>query len=360
MLERSRAYLENILQEKQGSALALLLRSPNHPDFELYLGQHAHPGSGALSRPSAADSLFDLASLTKILSTTCLLFAAESEGKFAWNDPVRKYFSDFPSSETTILTLLAHRSGLPAHQEFFRRYDPLTAGGPKLGDQRPLLCWIYEAGLTEPGKQVYSDLGMMLLGLLLESLYGKSLPELFHERIVSRLKLENAGFVTLPHAAGPARMYGLLASTERYVATEHCPWRKKTLQGEVHDDNTWALGGYAGHAGLFANARDTAALFEHLRRQAMASPDFRKLQPEGPGQFCFGFMTYPGLRPFPGTAFAGARGHTGFTGTSLWFHEPSQTLAILLGNRVHPSRSDDRFIQARLEFHKLLWDELGL
>lgn len=355
MLEKSRAFLEEALAQRQASGLAFLLRRPGETPLEWYLGTHARGPERAVD----ADSLFDLASLTKILATTSLLFAAESEGKFSWQDPVRKFFSDFPSADATILSLANHRSGLPAHVDFFRRYAPLATGGPFLGDQRPLLSWIYEAGVSG-SKQVYSDLGFLLLGLLLESLYGKSLPELFHERVVSRLKLENSGFVTLPHAPAPARMFGLLAARERFVATEDCPWRKKILRGEVHDDNAWALGGYGGHAGLFATARDTLALWDHLRRQAAASPDFLRTKPEGPGAFCYGFMTYPGLRPFPGPAFAGARGHTGFTGTSLWFDEGSGTVAILLTNRVHPSRADDRFIQTRLEFHKLLWDELGL
>jgi CubicO group peptidase (beta-lactamase class C family) len=357
---RSRAFLEKALAEKQASGIAFLLRRPDHSDTEFYLGSHAHEGTSALMRPVAEDSLFDLASVSKILATVCLLFGAESEGKFAWTDPVRKYFSDFPSPDATILSLLAHRSGLPAHIDFFGRFAPLAEGGTRLGDPLPLLSWICEAGVPNAGKQVYSDLGFLLLGLFLESLYGKSLPELFYERIVSRLKIENAGYVTLPHAPAPARIFGLLAPVSRFVATETCPWRKKTLQGEVHDDNAWALGGYGGHAGIFSNARDAATLWEHLRRQVSASPEFLRMLPEGPGTFCFGLMTYPGLRPFPGNAFAGARGHTGFTGTSLWFHESSGSLAILLSNRVHPSRADDRFIQTRLEFHSLVWEELGL
>jgi CubicO group peptidase (beta-lactamase class C family) len=358
MHARSREFLEKALAERQASGIAFLFRRADAIETELYLGRHARPDMPALDREVAADSLFDLASLTKILATTSLLFAAESEGRFAWTDPVRKYFSDFPSSEVTVLALLQHRSGLPAHIEFFRRFAPLNADGVRLGDQKPLLSWIYEAGLPNAGQEVYSDLGFMLLGLLLESLYGKTLPELFYERIVSRLKLENAGYVTLPHAAAQARLFGLLAPKNRFVATELCPWRKKVLQGEVHDDNTWALGGYAGHAGLFANARDTLALFDHLRKQLQASPDYRNAQPAG--VFSYGLMAYPGLRPFPGPAFAGARGHTGFTGNSLWYHEPSQTVSILLSNRVHPSRSDDRWVQTRLEFHKLLWEESGL
>jgi CubicO group peptidase (beta-lactamase class C family) len=272
---------------------------------------------------------------------------------------VRKYFSEFPGASTSLLDLLTHRSGLPAHLEFFRRYTFFEGGSARPGDQKPLLSWICEAGLTEPGKQVYSDLGFILLGLLLESLYGKTLPEIFHERIVSRLKLESTGYVTLPHAPAPARMYGLLAEQARFVATETCPWRKKTLQGEVHDDNCWAFGGYAGHAGVFSTLRESATLFEHLLKQSKANPEFLGRRQEPPGIFSYGYMTYPGLRPFPGPAFAGAIGHTGYPGTSAWIHEPTGTLALLFSNRVHPTRTDGRWINTRLEFHQLLWEELG-
>lgn len=348
------------LNQQQASAIGALVRRPGAGDEEIYLGSHARPANGAIEAPVSESSLFDLASVSKIFSTVSLIFAAESEGKIAFTDPVQKYFSLFPSSRTTLLDLLTHRSGLPAHLEFFRRYDAFEGGTTRLGDQKPLLSWICEAGISEPGKQVYSDLGFILLGLLLESVYGKSLPEIFYERIVTRLKLENSGYVTLPHAPAPARMFGLLAQAPRFVATETCPWRNKTLQGEVHDDNCWAFGGYAGHAGLFSTLRESATLFEHLLRQAKACPDFLKRAPEAPGIFSYGFMTYPGLRPFPGPAFEGAIGHTGYTGTSAWFHEPSGTLVLLFSNRVHPARSDSRWIDTRLEFHKILWDELGL
>ncbi len=356
-LAKSKAYLLEALGQKQASAVGFLLRRPGMEDIEWYLGNHAYATTDATPRETAADSLFDLASVTKILSTVNLLFMAESEGKFSFDDPVRKYFSSFPSASTKLSDLLRHGSGLPAHIEFFRKHEK---GEATLGDQKPLLQWICEAGLKEPGVQVYSDLGFMLLGMLLESLYGKPLPEIFHERIVSRLKLENLGFVTLPHAPAPARMYGLLAEKSRFVATETCPWRKKTLQGEVHDDNCWAFGGCLGHAGLFGNARDAMTAFEHLLKQAKSNPEFlRRTQPD-PGTFSFGFSTYPGLRPFPGPAFATAYGHTGFTGTNIWFHEPSGIKVALFSNRVHPARSDGRWIDTRLQFHKILWEELAL
>ncbi len=356
-MQTSKAFLEAALEAKQASAFSFLLRRPGLADLEWWLGNNCHEGIGGIRRTVGPDSIFDLASMTKILSTVNLLFVAESESRLQFHDPIQKYFSSFPSAETTLLDLLTHRSGLPAHIEFFRHYEK---GIARYGDQRPLISWICEAGLPNAGKQVYSDLGFMLLGLLLESLYGKTIPELFHEKFVSKLKLESTGFVTLPHAAAPARMFGLLAPKERFVATEVCPLRKKTLQGEVHDDNAWAMGGFAGHAGLFSTPREVARLFEHLYKQAKVSPAFLARKPEAPGIFSYGFSTYPGLRPFPGPAWENSIGHTGFVGTSVWYHEHTKFLVITLCNRVHPERKDDRWIQGRLEFHKTLWQDLGL
>jgi|GEM_PF-4362982 len=364
MLPRSRAFLEKAVAEKQASGVACLIRRAGKIEAEIYLGNHAHPDTGAERREVASDSIWDCASVSKALATVAMLFIAESEGKISFHDKVRKYFTEFPSSETVLLDLMCHRSGLPAHVEYFRAYEK---GEQKLGDQKPILGWIVSAGLPNLGTQVYSDLGFMLLGLLLESLYGKPLPEIFHEKVVSKLKLESTGYCTLPHAPAPARLYGLLAPTNRFVATEICPWRqeprsgdnKKALQGAVHDDNTWAFGGYAGHAGVFTTLREAEKLFDHLWHQVNANPEFIKRTPKPPGIWNYGLSTWPGLRPFPGPSFEGALGHTGYTGTNVWYHEPSQTLSILFSNRVHPSRTDNRWIETRLEFHKLLWEELG-
>ena len=359
MLSRSKGFLENAVTEQQTSAVGFLLRRPSTKDVEWYLGSTGRKEQGAASGPVQENSIFDLASVSKLLGTTSLLFTAESEGKISFADKVQKYFP-FPSGETTLLDLMAHKSGLPAHIEYFRYFNAFEEGKARLGDQSQLASWIVESGLPNLGKQVYSDLGFMLLGLILEKVYGKTLPEIFHERISSRLKLESTGYCTLPHAAAGAKMFGLLAPRERFVATEICPWRKKTLQGEVHDDNCWALGGYAGHAGLFSTPREAATLLEHVWKKAQASPDFLQREAPGPGVFSFGFSTYPGLRPFPGNAFHPSYGHTGYTGTSVWLHPSSGTMSILFSNRVHPARTDDRWIQTRLEFHKILWEELGL
>lgn len=342
--------LSSALAEKQFTAAACRARIRGK-DYSLYLGHTAQENTGAVRREISENSLFDLASLTKILSTTTLLLVAESEQRLSFSDSVQKFLPDFPHKELTLLDLMEHKSGLPAHREFFKENLDLpqtlqAIGKEPLGDK----------------KTVYSDLGFILLGAVIEKIYSGAIPQVFHEKILSKLKLENTGFVTLPHSPPSARLSGMLAEKGRFVATESCSWRQKVLQGEVHDDNCWALGGYAGHAGLFANANDTLTLLEHLWRQVRANPNTwplpESLKTTPAGSFYRGMMVYPGLRAFADSGFPGALGHTGFTGTSAWAHQESDSFIVLLTNRVHPSRKDDRLIDTRLKFHQALWREL--
>ncbi|MCO5141658.1 MAG: beta-lactamase family protein [Oligoflexia bacterium] len=354
LMEKTKNYLRQAISEKQTSAVALALHSKHKKEF-FYAGTHGHEGLLEKNRTVDEKSIFDLASVSKIFSTVNLLFSAESDKLLSWDDPISKYFSSFPDKTVTIRDLASHRSGLPAHIEYFRKYESQTI---PLGDTKHLLDWICQSDFPNKGNQTYSDLGFMLLGLLLESLYGKLIPELFYEKITKPLDLKYTGYVTLPHAPAPARMYGFLAEKEMFVATEDCPWRKKILQGEVHDDNTWSFGGYAGHAGLFSNLEESLKIFQLLLQKTESSKTFQVRKLEEPGIFSLGFMTYPGLRPFPGPAFATAIGHTGYTGTSAWFHPETKTIVLLYSNRVHPKRTDSRWIDTRLQTHKLLWEEL--
>ncbi len=349
--------LSSALAERQFTAAACRARIRGK-DYSLYLGHTAQENTGAMRRETGPESLFDLASLTKILCTTSLLLIAESEGRLFFKDPIQKYLPEFPHHDVDIMQLMEHRSGLPAHRDFFKRH--LNKEAP-LGDLGAVLRWIGEERLGEK-RTVYSDLGFILLGAALETIYSATLPQIFQEKILAKLHRENTGFVTLPQAPAAARMAGMLAEKQRFVATESCDWRQKVLQGEVHDDNCWALGGYAGHAGLFANADDTLRLLEHLWRQVRANPNTwplpENLKTVPAGSLYRGMMVYPGLRPFPDGGFPGALGHTGFTGTSAWVHQESDSFIVLLTNRVHPSRKDDRLIDTRLKFHQALWREL--
>jgi CubicO group peptidase (beta-lactamase class C family) len=223
--------------------------------------------------------------------------------------------------------------------------------------------WLFAVDLKhERGKVTeYSDLGFMLLGFVVEQIYARPLDQLFYEEVIIPLGLNRTGFISLPHRKGQ-KNFDLHFAPGDFVATELCPWRNKILQGEVHDDNTWAAGGVMGHAGLFSTAQESLQMLESLALELKNDADFsfpasstRSLH----NIFSQGFMVYPGLRAQAGNDFAAAVGHTGFVGTSAWFQQERNLSVVLLTNRVHPSRSDTRWIQTRLNFHQSLWTELA-
>lgn len=354
---RAQQILLDALATRQASGIALYLKKGGG-EGAFYLGQTAHPETGAAVAPVTEHTYFDLASLTKILSTLPLLLDAEAERLIRFQDPVRKYFPHFPAPDTTLQELLLHKSGLVNHEKFFQRVEQDPA---LLGRQDQLAEWICRAEFLHERGTEYSDLGHMLFGLLLEKVFGKNLPALFRERVAQVVGVGGIGFQVLAHAAdADARAFRLENDPKQFAATEKCPWRKKVLQGEVHDDNTWALGGYAGHAGLFGRLTDTARVFQHLVKLLRTRrPELRLTAPTSE-KFLQGLMVFPGLRPYRDpqeAAFRGAIGHTGFVGTSAWYHAPTDTTVVLLANRVHPSRDDGRWIDTRLEFHRVLWHE---
>jgi CubicO group peptidase (beta-lactamase class C family) len=166
--------------------------------------------------------------------------------------------------------------------------------------------------------------------------------------------------------------HGTNATKEEFAATEDCPWRKRVLQGEVHDDNAWSLGGYSGHAGLFGTAEEVYGIANMLRQHSLGKrKDFFK--PETVREFFRRQDVVPGsdwalgwdTRALEGSS-AGkyfsrdSVGHTGFTGTSLWMDFEKDVIAILLTNRVHPKRDNDKIKQFRPVFHEAVMGALGL
>jgi len=351
--------LAKAVQEKQISGYALALAYKNQVTYESG-GTHGYSDSGAIARYVNKNSLFDLASLTKIFSTSLLIHLSQRQGLLTILDPVQKYLPNFAHKQITIQHLLEHTSGLPAHLEFFKRYHQ---GEAALGDLDALKSWIYATPLSQAtgSKTEYSDLGFMLLGFLLETIQAKPLAQIFHELVVQPLGLNQSGFVALPHSRWQDPGIALHFAPGDYVATELCPWRKKVMQGEVHDDNTWAMGGVAGHAGLFSTAAESLQILQFLNEILDQNKNF--VRPDlglrsSSNHFCQGLMVYPGLRAFAGNDFAGAVGHTGFVGTSAWSHPADELHVVLLTNRVHPSRTDTRWIETRLAFHQSLWNQL--
>jgi CubicO group peptidase (beta-lactamase class C family) len=277
-----------------------------------------------------AETWYDLASLTKILCTTPLLLEAIASGKLDPRAPLRGVLPEMawlqPSpnlGDATVLQLATHTSGLVAWQPLY------TLGLDRSTHFARLLHTPLSA---PPGSIVYSDLGFMLLGYILERLYQAPLQELA-QSLFARLGLADHLAFSPPPGAPVA-------------PTELCPWRGRMLRGEVHDENAAALGGVSGHAGLFGTLRGvcgyarallncrlhTLPVVEYLSAEhaRAGAPD---LERRG-----FGWsLMFPG---WSGGDFMSPRsiGHTGFTGTGIWIDLERGMYSVLLANRVHPSR----------------------
>jgi CubicO group peptidase (beta-lactamase class C family) len=295
------------------------------------------PGGQAV----AADTWYDLASLTKVLCTVPLLLARIAEGRLDPAAPLRELLPEVawlqpsPSlAEARLIELVTHTSGLSA-------WEPLYTLGR---DRATLLAGLLQARLGDTrGQIVYSDLGYMLLGHLLER-HAEAPLEQQAAALYARI--------------GLADQLGFRAAPERCAPTERCPWRGRLLRGEVHDENAAALGGVAGHAGLFGTLAGVAGFaWALLERQLFAEPVVAYLareQARGADGERRGFgwvLAHPG---WSGGDLAGPRtiGHTGFTGTGLWIDLDRGRRTVLLTNRVHPSRhADSGIVRLRRAFN---------
>lgn len=292
------------------------------------------PGGGAVT----PDTWFDLASLTKVLCTTPLVLQAIGDGRLDPRSPLREllpevaWMQPIPNlGDVTLLQLATHTSGLPAWQPLY------TLGLDRATHFARLLHTPLEG---PPGRIVYSDLGFMLLGYVLERTYSRPLESLA-QALFARIGLdEHLGFA--PPAGAPV------------APTEVCPWRGRLLRGEVHDENAAAFGGVSGHAGLFGTLRGIcgyarAVLNCRVHPPAvlayMAMEHARGDPPEAERRGFGWSLMFPG---WSGGDFMSPRsiGHTGFTGTGLWIDLERGRFSVLLTNRVHPSRHIDSGVVA--------------
>jgi CubicO group peptidase (beta-lactamase class C family) len=303
-------------------------------------------------RPMTLETVFDLASLTKVVATTPVILRLAEKGELSLDDPVSLYFPAFgegPKRKVTVWHLLTHTSGLPA-------YAPLYS---LLGRRED--AYGYIAGLNleyEPGtKVVYSDLGFILLGRIAELVAGKPLDELARELVFEPLGMRDTMFNPPPELR------------ERAAATEYCRLRKRILKGEVHDENAWFMGGVAGHAGLFSTARDLALYAQMWLNKGtfgarVLSPATVDLATRNHTQGlneCRGLGWALNCRPCScGDLMSPkAYGHTGFTGTSLWIDPAYDLTVILLTNRVHPTRENQCLLRARRLIHNAVMASLA-
>ncbi len=312
--------------------------------------------------PMAEDTIFDVSSLTKAFATSVAMMLMVKDGRIGLDDRVTRFFHNFGVHGKTHITfrqLLTHSSGLAAWRPYYKdvlqieragRINFLGSHGAKAHVYQELQRERLEG---QPGKQaVYSDLGFMLLGAAVEEVSGMTLDRFCHDRIFRPLGLRTTGFVDL----SLLRTRRVQPVTEMIAPTERCPWRKKILCGEVHDDNAYAMGGVAGHAGLFASAKDIDGLLcrlkECYRGGSQVIPqrivrEFWTRDETVPGStWCLGWDSPSPVGSSAGTHFSPhSVGHLGFTGTSAWLDLEHDRHIILLTNRIHPSR-DNELIKA--------------
>jgi CubicO group peptidase (beta-lactamase class C family) len=325
--------------------------------------------------PMDEGTIFDVASLTKPLATTIAVMLLVRDGKLHLDDRVTRFLHNFGvhgKTHVTLRHLLSHSSGLPAWKPYFKDILAIEKRGEKINFLGSAAAKEYvfnqisrekpeaPAGTTA----VYSDLGFMLLGALIEMASGASLDRFCQERIIRPLGLRATSFIDL----GMVRARRIQPVTDLIAATERCPWRKRVLCGEVHDDNAYAMGGVAGHAGLFASARDVDTIACRLLACWNGADDFV------PQAILREFWTRTGIAastwalgwdtPSPQQSSAGTRfsahtvGHLGFTGTSIWIDLERQRHVILLSNRVHPSRDNALIKDFRPLIHDLVNEAL--
>lgn len=325
--------------------------------------------------PLRPDMVFDLASLTKPLATTVALMRLVRDGKVRLDDRITRFVPNFGvhgKTHITVRQVLSHSSGLAAWRPFFKDVQKDARHGrlnymSSQGARQMVYEQIHRERLEyDPGsKSVYSDLGFLLLGELIELMSHASLDRVCQDRIFRPLGLGATGFVDL----SKLRVQKLVPVTEMIAPTERCPWRGKVLCGEVHDDNTWAVGGVAGHSGLFSTATDVHTLLVRLRACWNGDDDFlpsalvREMwtrETAVPGStWALGWDT-----PSAAGSSAGARvsqhavGHLGFTGTSVWIDLERDAHVVLLTNRVHPTRNNEKIREVRPRVHDAVWAAL--
>lgn len=294
---------------------------------------------------------YDLASVTKIIFTTQAMMLAYELNKWNFESTVSEFLPWFPHKEVKLTSLLTHTSGLSWWMPF---YETMKLDQSVEQRREQLKEILSKLNLEDHDKAVYSDVGFMLLGFVLEKLFDRPLLDVWSD-------IKNKFYLGTTLEFHPNNQ--IHHRTSLYAPTEECPWRKRLIQGEVHDRNCWSFGGVSTHAGLFGSIDDMGWYSLHLRSQLMGIARYsirqktsqlfaKRALPEGKGDWAMGYMM-----PTPGAASCGTYfsldsiGHTGFTGTSLWY-DPKMDMSIaILSNRVLYGVDNKAFASLRPEIH---------
>lgn len=382
--------VEQILGEARGETAPALVCRVEQAGECVYAGAFGWLDPEARRRPTQTDTLFDLASVTKLYTTAAFLRLVD-DGRVGLDQPVADILPEFAgkrpiggaedplaktplpgdprrtgewvdASRVTFRHLLTHTGGLPAWRSVYAHCGPppllpLCASEVDERQERALAALLNFPFVAQPGESyLYSDVGLMLLGYAVAHLSG-----------CGRLDRAIRALVTEPLGMGAHFCPGQ-EEWSGIVPTEDCVWRGRRLVGEVHDENAAGLGGVAGHAGLFATAEDVCRLGRLFlkRGEGLLSPRLvtesireQHASPDGIRRG-LGWQLRSDPNPTCSTAFSRASfGHTGFTGTSIWC-DPARALCVaLLTNRVYHGRDAARIIALRPRVHQALARLLG-
>ena len=315
----------------------------------VYLKAFGHRALVPSPEPMTVDTVFDMASLTKVVATSPSIMLLVEQGRIRLDDKVKRYLPKFTGGgkdSITVRQLTVHYSGLQPDFDLSREWEGYDAALEEL--------W-REKTRSDPGKEfVYSDLNFIALGEVIRSVTGKPLDVFALENVFTPLGMKYTRFNP------PDEWQPRIAPTEsrnrslEYLKGPPRPGNfEQALRGAVHDPTAWRMGGVAGHAGLFSTARDVA-LYAHMllsggRNQgryflgpltvkAMTSPQSPR---QAAGMRGYGWDIDTSYSAPRGDIFDGGYGHTGFTGTSLWIHPTTDTFIVLLASRLHPDGKGD-------------------
>lgn len=331
-----------------------------------------HQAVGRTSRlpdslPSHPQTIYDLASLTKPLATASAILLLVQDGLLDLESPINVLLTEttgWPLGQVILKDLLCHQSGLPAWRPFYQSFPPVfPSDGPSRQERVQAFL---EMILKEPletvssPKSIYSDVGYMVLGFVVERITHQSLADVCQTRIFAPLHASPLGY------RGQQIIEKMATLSRECAPTEQDSWRGRLLQGEVHDENASALGGIAGHAGLFGTAEAVGQVTQawlngyNGKTGLFDAQLVKRFVTAQPGtSWALGWDT-PSQPSSAGQWFSSESfGHLGFTGTSIWIDPIRELEVIFLSNRVHPTRDNQAIKAFRPKLHDVIIQELG-
>jgi len=395
-VDRIKRLLESGVQEGVFPGAVLLVAKGGEVCVRHEMGHRAlEPEPISMER----ETIFDLASLTKPLATTLVMMRLMDAGKLGLDQSLGEIIPSASLKDKKDITprlLLSHSAGLVDWKPYYLKLVEHEVEERK----RVLREWIIDEPFAyEPGKgSLYSDLGFMLLEWVIEEASGEGLADFLEKNFYGPLGLKMMFFVENPprspfekgggkdveafgkggseegRASDPpeAGKEGGRVGEDEFAVTEDCPWRRRVIRGEVGDENAFAAGGYSGHAGLFGTVDDVYSIVnmlgEHYRgeRRDFFRPEtvqefFRRQEMVPDCTWALGWDTPSPVGSSAGKYFSPKSvGHLGFTGTSVWMDLDKDVIVILLTNRIHPTRNNEKIKAFRPKLHETVMLELGL